>query len=50
MVFAERLMESIAIRTGRDALDVRKRNFYGKNRDVTPYGQQVTDNILGTGR
>ncbi len=46
MVFAERLMEAIAIRTGRDALDVRKRNFYGKNRDVTPYGQQVTDNIL----
>jgi xanthine dehydrogenase large subunit len=46
MVFAERLMESIALRTGRDALDVRKRNFYGRNRDVTPYGQQVTDNIL----
>ncbi len=46
MVFAERLMESIAVRTGRDALDVRRRNFYGKNRDVTPYGQQVTDNIL----
>jgi len=39
-------MECIAIRTGRDALDVRKRNFYGKNRDMTPYGQQVTDNIL----
>lgn len=46
MVFAERLMESVAIRTGRDALDVRRRNFYSKNRDVTPYGQQVTDNIL----
>ncbi len=46
MVFAERLMESIAIRTGRDALDVRKRNFYGRGRDMTPYGQQVTDNIL----
>lgn len=46
MIYAERLMETIAIRTGRDALDVRKRNFYGKNRDVTPYGQQVTDNIL----
>lgn len=46
MVFAERLMESIAIRTGRDAIDVRKRNFYGRNRDLTPYGQQVTDNVL----
>lgn len=46
MVFAERLMETIALRTGRDALDVRKRNFYTRHRDVTPYGQQVTDNIL----
>jgi len=46
MVFSERMMESVALRTGRDALDVRKRNFYGKNRDLTPYGQQVTDNIL----
>jgi xanthine dehydrogenase large subunit len=46
MVFAERMMESIALKIGRDALDVRKRNFYGRGRDVTPYGQQVTDNIL----
>jgi xanthine dehydrogenase large subunit len=23
-----------------------RRNFYGKNRDVTPYGQQITDNVL----
>jgi xanthine dehydrogenase large subunit len=46
MVFAERMMEAIALRTGRDALDVRKRNFYTRHRDVTPYGQQVTDNIL----
>jgi xanthine dehydrogenase large subunit len=46
MVFAERLMESIAVKTGRDALDVRKRNLYSRNRDMTPYGQQVTDNIL----
>jgi xanthine dehydrogenase large subunit len=46
VVFAERMMESIAIRTGRDALDVRKRNFYGRGRDITPYGQRVTDNVL----
>lgn len=46
MVFAERMLESIAIKTGRDALDVRKRNFYARGRDVTPYGQQVTDNII----
>ncbi|MFO1032746.1 MAG: xanthine dehydrogenase molybdopterin binding subunit [Hyphomicrobiales bacterium] len=46
MLFAERLMESIAMKTGRDALDVRKRNFYGRGRDVTPYGQQVTGSTL----
>ena len=36
MVFAERMMEAIAIRTGHDALDVRKRNFYrqGPRRDA----------------
>jgi xanthine dehydrogenase large subunit len=45
MVFAERMMEVIAIRLGLDALDVRKRNLYAAGRDVTPYGMQVTDNI-----
>jgi xanthine dehydrogenase large subunit len=46
MVFAEALMQSMAIKTGLDALDVRKRNFYGPRRDVTPYGQKLCDNIL----
>ncbi len=32
-------------RTGLDALDVRKRNLYGKGRDITPYGMKVEDNI-----
>jgi xanthine dehydrogenase large subunit len=45
MVFAERMMEEIAITLGLDALDVRKRNLYGRGRDVTPYGQKVEDNI-----
>lgn len=45
MIFAERLMEVIAIRTGEDALDIRKRNLYCENRDVTPYGMKVEDNI-----
>jgi len=45
MVFAERLMEVIAIRTGQDPLDIRKRNLYCENRDVTPYGMKVEDNI-----
>ncbi len=46
MVFAEAMMQGIAIKTGMDALDVRKRNFYGPRRDVTPYGQKLRDNIL----
>ena len=45
MVFSERMMEAIAIRTGLDALDVRKRNLYGKGSDITPYGMKVEDNI-----
>jgi xanthine dehydrogenase large subunit len=46
MVFAERLLDQIAILRGEDPLDVRKRNFYGPARDITPYGMKVFDNIL----
>ncbi|MCX5514825.1 xanthine dehydrogenase molybdopterin binding subunit [Kaistia algarum] len=46
MVFAERMMDQIAYRLGKDPLDVRKANFYAAGRDRTPYGQQVTDNLL----
>ncbi len=45
MMFAERMMDAIAIETGLDPLDVRKRNLYGRGRDVTPYRQKVEDNI-----
>ena len=45
MVFAERVMDAIAIETGLDPLDVRKRNLYGRGRDVTPYRQKIEDNI-----
>ena len=40
MMFAERMMDAIAIRLGLDPLDVRKRNFYGEGRDLTPYGSR----------
>jgi xanthine dehydrogenase large subunit len=45
MLFAERMMEQLGVACGIDALDVRLRNLYGKNRDVTPYGMKVEDNV-----
>jgi xanthine dehydrogenase large subunit len=47
MMGIERVMDAIAWATGLDPLDVRKRNFYGDGeRDLTPYGMHVTDNVL----
>ncbi|MBV8503370.1 MAG: xanthine dehydrogenase molybdopterin binding subunit [Paucibacter sp.] len=44
---AEVIVDSIARALGKDALDVRRANFYGVGeRDVTPYGQRVTDNVI----
>ncbi|ALK95895.1 aldehyde oxidase [Massilia sp. WF1] len=43
----EYVLDEIARNLGRDALDVRKLNFYGKEeRNVTPYGQVVVDNVI----
>ncbi len=46
----EYILDSIARRLGRDPLDVRRANYYGASsgnqRNVTPYGQPVADNIL----
>jgi xanthine dehydrogenase large subunit len=43
----EYTIDNIARTLGRDPLDVRKLNFYGKGeRDVTPYGQKVEDNVI----
>ena len=43
----EMLIDSMARRLGKDALDVRRLNFYGVGeRNLTPYGQPVDDNIL----
>ena len=47
MMGIERVMDAIAWATGVDPLDVRKRNLYGDgDRDLTPYGMHVTDNVL----
>ena len=47
MMAIERVIDGIAWSLGIDPLDVRKRNLYGTgDRDMTPYGMHVTDNIL----
>ncbi|WP_255542606.1 xanthine dehydrogenase molybdopterin binding subunit [Azospirillum sp. INR13] len=51
MVAAERVIDEIAFALGKDPLEIRKRNFYGTDperdgRNLTPYHQTVTDNIL----
>ncbi|HTN65735.1 MAG TPA: xanthine dehydrogenase molybdopterin binding subunit [Burkholderiaceae bacterium] len=46
----EYVIDEIARNLGRDSLDIRRINFYGRNdtegRNVTPYLQKVEDNIL----
>ncbi len=48
LITAERIVEEIAYALGKDPLEVRRANFYGDtDRNVTPYHQTVTDNIIG---
>ena len=43
----ENIVDSIARKLGKDSLDVRRINFYGREtNNVTPYGQVVEDNII----
>src|SRR6266851_6090276 len=46
MLAIERVLDDIAWTLGIDPLDLRKRNLYGPGRDMTPYGMQITDNIM----
>ncbi|MBO9396236.1 xanthine dehydrogenase molybdopterin binding subunit [Shimia sp. R9_2] len=47
VVAAERMIEEIAYKLGKDPLEVRKANFYGTtDRNVTPYHQTVEDNVM----
>jgi xanthine dehydrogenase large subunit len=49
MLGGERFIEEIAYALGKDPLEIRKLNFYGQagsGRDLTPYHQQVQDNII----
>ena len=43
----EHILDAVARKVGKDPLDVRLANLYGVGeRNVTPYGQTVTDNVL----
>lgn len=47
MLGAERIIDEVAFALGKDPLEIRKRNFYGgAGRNVTPYHQEVEDNLL----
>ncbi len=47
MFAIEHVVDEVARALGLDALDVRRRNLYGiDERNVTPYGQTVEDNVL----
>ncbi|MCC5965161.1 MAG: xanthine dehydrogenase molybdopterin binding subunit [Natronohydrobacter sp.] len=46
VIAAERMIEEVAYALGRDPLEIRRANFYREGCDITPYHQQVTDNIL----
>ncbi|MFV0293173.1 MAG: xanthine dehydrogenase molybdopterin binding subunit [Paracoccus sp. (in: a-proteobacteria)] len=48
VIAAERIIEEMAYALGKDTLEVRKANFYGgQGRNLTPYHQQIEDNIIG---
>ena len=47
MVAIEEIMDAVARQLGKDPVEVRKRNYYGKTeRNVTPYYQTVEHNML----
>ena len=47
MVPAERIIEEVAFAVGKDPLEIRKLNFYGKTENnITPYHQTVEDNVI----
>jgi xanthine dehydrogenase large subunit len=43
----ETIIDDIARTLGRDPLEIRRLNFYGRDeRNITPYGQPVRDNVI----
>ncbi|WP_369921954.1 xanthine dehydrogenase molybdopterin binding subunit [Marinomonas polaris] len=48
VLLAENVIEEIACAVGKDSLDIRKLNCYQTDKDTTPYGQKVDDDVLLT--
>ena len=47
VIAIEYVIDEIARNLGRDPLDIRRLNFYGRSeRNVTPYGQEIVDNVI----
>ena len=46
MIVAERMLDKIAAKVGRDPLDVRLDNLYGERGTLTPYEMHVTEGVL----
>ena len=46
VVVMEDALDRIALRLGRDPVDMRALNFYAEGRDETPYGQKIDENHL----
>ncbi|NLQ17027.1 xanthine dehydrogenase molybdopterin binding subunit [Marinomonas sp. M1K-6] len=48
VILAENVIEEIACAVGKDALDIRKLNCYQGEKNTTPYGQKIEDDVLLT--
>ncbi|RNF48083.1 xanthine dehydrogenase molybdopterin binding subunit [Marinomonas hwangdonensis] len=48
VLLAENVIEEIACAVGKDSLDIRKLNCYQTDKDTTPYGQKIDEDVLLT--
>jgi xanthine dehydrogenase large subunit len=46
ILFAEAMMESLAIKHNIDPLELRKKNLYSPRKNTTPYGQKIDEHVL----
>ncbi len=46
ILFAENMIETLAIKHDIDALELRKKNIYSPRKNITPYGQKIIEHNL----